>query len=93
MRSLDTTRAPRAGEEDGKAYHFVDRDTFLALQGEGGFIETAEFAGNLYGTSKAAVKRVHDEGRRCILDIESQASLCACHLNIFPLPCSRAFVR
>ncbi|KAL5482620.1 GUK1 [Sanghuangporus weigelae] len=67
-----TTRQPRAGEEDGKAYHFVDKEAFLKLRGENGFIETAEFAGNYYGTSKLAVKNVHDEGRRCILDIESQ---------------------
>ncbi|KAH8114605.1 guanylate kinase [Phellopilus nigrolimitatus] len=67
-----TTRSPRAGEEDGKAYHFVDRDGFLGLRSAGGFIETAEFAGNFYGTSKLAVKKVHDDGRRCILDIEAQ---------------------
>ncbi|KAL5520014.1 hypothetical protein ACEPAG_1674 [Sanghuangporus baumii] len=67
-----TTRQPRAGEEDGKAYHFVDKEAFLKLRDENGFIETAEFAGNYYGTSKLAVKNVHDEGRRCILDIESQ---------------------
>jgi len=67
-----TTRDPRPNEVDGKAYHFVTRDDFLGLRAKGGFIETAEFAGNLYGTSKAAVKTVHDEGRRCILDIEAQ---------------------
>ncbi|KAI5122469.1 hypothetical protein M0805_008780 [Coniferiporia weirii] len=67
-----TTRQPRTGEVDGKAYHFVDKEAFLKLRDEGGFIETAEFASNFYGTSKQAVKNVHDEGRRCILDIEAQ---------------------
>ncbi|THH11671.1 hypothetical protein EW145_g520 [Phellinidium pouzarii] len=69
---VDTTRQPRAGEVDGKAYHFVSKDAFLELRNEGGFIETAEFASNFYGTSKQAVKNVQDEGRRCILDIEAQ---------------------
>ena len=57
---------------DGKAYHFVNREEFLELRNEGGFIETAEFASNFYGTSKATVRKVQDEGRRCILDIEAQ---------------------
>lgn len=76
----DTTRAPRAGEVDGKAYHFVDKEAFLKLRSEDGFIETAEFAGNYYGTSKQAVKSVHDAGRRCILDIEAQVCQYICAL-------------
>lgn len=36
------------------------------------FIETAEFSGNYYGTSIAAVQSVAAVGRRCILDIEAQ---------------------
>ncbi len=40
--------------------------------GNGDFIENAEFSGNLYGTSKAAVKRVLESGRICILDIDVQ---------------------
>jgi len=67
-----TTRSPRAGEVDGKDYNFVDRDSFLALVKQDGFIEHAEFSKNLYGTSVAAVQKVADEGSRCILDIDSQ---------------------
>ncbi|KAH8341033.1 hypothetical protein KR067_007906 [Drosophila pandora] len=36
------------------------------------FIETAEFTGNLYGTSKAAVREIQAKGRVCILDIEQK---------------------
>ena len=79
--NVDTTRQPRIGEEDGKAYHFVDKEAFLKLRSENGFIETAEFAGNHYGTSKLAVKTVHDQGRRCILDIEAQVRFTR---NLFP---------
>lgn len=68
----DTTRKPRAGESDGKEYHFVSVDLFKDLIQNGGFIEHAEFSGNFYGTSKQAVRDVSQTGRRCILDIEAQ---------------------
>jgi guanylate kinase len=45
---------------------------FDELINGGAFIEYAEFSGNLYGTSFDAVRRVEQEGRRCILDIEAQ---------------------
>lgn len=44
-----TTREPRAGEA-ADAYTFVDRATFEAHIEAGGFLEHAEFLGNLYGT-------------------------------------------
>ena len=44
----------------------------MALVADGGFIEHAEFSGNLYGTSVQAVKSIAAQGRRCILDIEVQ---------------------
>ena len=44
-----TTREPRAGEAPD-AYTFVDRPTFEAHIEAGGFLEHAEFLGNLYGS-------------------------------------------
>ncbi|TRM65137.1 P-loop containing nucleoside triphosphate hydrolase protein [Schizophyllum amplum] len=67
-----TTRSPRPGEQDGTHYHFVTRDTFLDMRERGAFVESAEFSGNLYGTSHAAIRAVQTLGRRCILDIEAQ---------------------
>ncbi|ORY84267.1 P-loop containing nucleoside triphosphate hydrolase protein [Protomyces lactucae-debilis] len=74
-----TTRQPRAGEQNGKDYHFVDRASFKAGADRGDFIEWAEFSGNLYGTSIAAVQAVAQTGegdakRTCILDIDLQGA-------------------
>ncbi|KAL8280623.1 hypothetical protein RQP46_006946 [Phenoliferia psychrophenolica] len=67
-----TTRAPRPGEENGVAYHFTTRDSFLDLVKADGFIEHAEFSGNMYGTSAKSVQDVASGGKRCILDIDTQ---------------------
>ncbi|KAH7098253.1 guanylate kinase [Auriculariales sp. MPI-PUGE-AT-0066] len=69
-----TTRQPRTGEEHGKAYNFTTRESFLQLVSEDGFVEHAEFGGNLYGTSVAAIQAVSKQvpARRCILDIDAQ---------------------
>ncbi|OCK84148.1 guanylate kinase-like protein [Lepidopterella palustris CBS 459.81] len=67
-----TTRAPRAGEENGREYHFVPTDAFLALVEQGGFVEHAQFGGNYYGTSVRAVQEIAETGRICILDIEME---------------------
>jgi guanylate kinase len=45
-----TTRAPRPGEVNGRDYHYVSRDEFTALIGQGELIEHAEVHGNFYGT-------------------------------------------
>jgi guanylate kinase len=44
-----TTRPPRPGEPPD-AYTFVDREAFLAHADAGGFVESAEVFGHLYGT-------------------------------------------
>ena len=67
-----TTRSPRPGEEDGQDYHFTTRDTMEELVRAGEFIESTEFSGNMYGTSRTAVQKVLDTGRICILDIETK---------------------
>ncbi|XP_011941570.1 PREDICTED: guanylate kinase isoform X1 [Cercocebus atys] len=67
-----TTRNPRPGEENGKDYYFVTREVMQRDIAAGDFIEHAEFSGNLYGTSKAAVQAVQAMNRICVLDVDLQ---------------------
>lgn len=65
-----TTRAPRPGERDGQAYHFLSAARFAELEKQGAFLESAEYAGARYGTLKAEVDKVLASGRHVVLDIE-----------------------
>ncbi|XP_037817312.1 guanylate kinase-like [Lucilia sericata] len=67
-----TTRKPRPGEEDGVHYNFVSREEMEKAVANDEFIESATFGGNMYGTSKEAVRKVQNAGKVCILDIEPQ---------------------
>ncbi|HTO08163.1 MAG TPA: guanylate kinase [Myxococcota bacterium] len=69
-----TTRRPRAGEKDGVDYFFVDRAEFQELIAADAFLEHAEYQGNLYGTSRAAVARPTAEGYDLILEVEIQGA-------------------
>ncbi|XP_034149850.1 guanylate kinase 1b isoform X2 [Esox lucius] len=53
-----------------KYYHFTNREAMQENIDKGEFIETDEFAGNLYGTSKSAVLDVRAKGLICILDVD-----------------------
>ena len=67
-----TTRKPRPGEIDGEHYHFTDKVSIAKEIDGGRFIESAEFSGNIYGTSKSAIEKVVSDGKICILDIDVQ---------------------
>ena len=69
-----TTRAPRAGEEDGKAYHFVDAATFQAMADGDRFLEWAVVHGNRYGTSYDEVLPRLEQGVDVVLDIDVQGA-------------------
>ncbi|MBM3117305.1 guanylate kinase [Jeongeupia naejangsanensis] len=69
-----TSRAPRAGEVDGKDYRFVDRATFEAMIAAGELLEYAEVYGNYYGTSKAWINEARQSGRDILLEIDTQGA-------------------
>jgi guanylate kinase len=68
-----TTRRPRANEQDGREYHFVDRARFLTLVREGQFLEWAEVHQNLYGTARSEMDRASG-ARGIIFDIDHQGA-------------------
>ncbi len=69
-----TTREPRAGEHDGRDYHFVSREAFLAMAARGEFLESAEVYGNLYGTSQTWINLENAKGRDILLEIDWQGA-------------------
>jgi guanylate kinase len=90
-----TTRKARAGEEDGKDYHFIERAEFERLAGAGEFIEHASVFGNLYGTRRSVVEAALASGRDLILEIDWQGARQVRErlpeaIQIFILPPSRA---
>ena len=90
-----TTRAPRPGETDGVAYHFVDEPTFRTMRDHGEFVEWAEVHGNFYGTSRSWLESQMREGQDVLLEIDWQGarqvrSLFSEAVGIFVLPPSTA---
>jgi guanylate kinase len=69
-----TTRAPRPGEVDGVAYHFVDHAEFERLVAGGALLEHAEFAGNRYGTPREPVLEHLAAGVPTLLEIDLQGA-------------------
>jgi guanylate kinase len=93
-----TTRAPRAGEEEGVHYHFVSREDFHERQGRGEFLESAEVYGNHYGTSQPWIEAERAAGRDILLEIDWQGAaqvrrLVPDAISIFILPPSMAELR
>jgi guanylate kinase len=69
-----TTRPKRDHEIDGVNYHFVDRVEFERMIVDGQLLEWAEVAGNLYGTSRAAVEAHLRAGRPVLLKLDPQGA-------------------
>lgn len=65
-----TTRQPRAGEEQGREYHFLSPAEFEAQVEAGAFLEHAVYNGHRYGTLEQEVRKVTQGGRHALLDIE-----------------------
>ena len=69
-----TTREPRDGEEDGKHYYFLSKDTFKEEIEKDNFVEYAEVFGNYYGTLKREVESKFADNKDIILDIDWQGA-------------------
>ena len=69
-----TTRPIRPGEVDGVDYHFVDLERFRAMVANHEFLEWAHVFGHRYGTPKAQVWNVLEQGRDILFDIDWQGA-------------------
>ena len=66
-----TTRAPREGELDGVNYFFVSKERFNEAIYNDELLEHACFVDNFYGTPKAYVEKMRNEGKNVLLEIET----------------------
>lgn len=69
-----TTRLPREGEVDGQDYFFVTEERFLDAIKNDELLEYARFVGNYYGTPKAYVEKLREEGKNVFLEIEVEGA-------------------
>lgn len=69
-----TTRAPRGAERDGVEYFFLDKADFEKKIEENAFLEYAKVHDHYYGTPKAHVLQMLDEGTDVILEIDVQGA-------------------
>jgi guanylate kinase len=69
-----TTRKPRAGEVDGRDYHFVTQERFAEMVERGEFLEHAQVFDNYYGTGVEAVRTALGQGAQLLLEIDWQGA-------------------
>ena len=71
-----TTRTMRAGEVNGRDYHFLSVDDFKKGIKRDEFLEWEEvYANQFYGTLKSEIQRIWDEGKTVIFDVDVKGGL------------------
>lgn len=70
-----TTRAPRAGEQNGVHYHFLTPADFEEKIVQGYFLEHFNVHGNQYGTPRSEIERITAAGHIPLLVIDVQGGL------------------
>ena len=69
-----TTRPPRAGEVDGREYHFLSGEEFERRVAAGEFLEHAVYGGHRYGTLRSEVDGRLAAGSSVVLEIEVEGA-------------------
>lgn len=72
--TTDTTRKPKDNEVDGIDYNFRALEEFNANVQQGLMLETASYAGNLYGTSKLAMENALKDNDIVLIILETQGA-------------------
>ncbi|XP_063974834.1 peripheral plasma membrane protein CASK isoform X10 [Diachasmimorpha longicaudata] len=68
-----TTRPPRNDEENGRNYYFVSHDEMMADISANEYLEYGTHEEAMYGTKLETIRKIHEEGKMAILDVEPQA--------------------
>ena len=64
-----TSRRKKEGERDGAVFYFYELEEWNAMKASGELLETTEFAGNDYGTSRRLVEEQLAAGRNVLLTL------------------------
>ena len=71
-----TTRKPRGNETDGTDYYFITEEAFHKKIQDDDFIEwEMVYEGKFYGTFKSELRRIWNEGRTPLLDIDVKGAI------------------
>lgn len=65
-----TARKMKEGERDGVGFFFYELEEWNTMKASGDLIETTEFAGNDYGTSRRLIEKLFAEGFNVLIDRE-----------------------
>ncbi|XP_074041488.1 peripheral plasma membrane protein CASK isoform X3 [Leptinotarsa decemlineata] len=68
-----TTRQPRSDEENGRNYFFVSHDEMMTDIAANEYLEYGTHEDAMYGTKLDTIRKIHQEGKMAILDVEPQA--------------------
>lgn len=88
-----TTRPKRVNETDGIDYHFLSLQDFKKRIEHHEFLEWEEvYTNGYYGTLKSEIKRIADDGKAVIFDVDVEGGLTIKHaygdnlLDVFVMP-------
>ena len=71
-----TTRLRRAGEQEGRDYYYLSEGDFARRVAGGEFLEHITYvSGQRYGTLRAEVDRICNEGRIPVLELETEGAI------------------
>ncbi len=69
-----TTRAPRAGEQNGREYYFVPPEEFEQMIARQELLEYARVFGHYYGSHRSVLEEAARQGKDLLLDIDVQGA-------------------
>ncbi len=86
------TRNPRANEQNGRDYYFIDVEDFQNKISDDAFVEwEMVYEGKYYGTMKSELERIWDEGKVPVLDVDVHGAI---HVQKqFPNNCLAIFIK